>query len=168
MADPNLFASEWELDGTDTLMRGRAVRLGAAAGSQELGATLYELNPGGAVSPYHLHHGNAELLFVLAGRPALRTVDGVRRLEAGAVVAFPRGADGAHRVTNPADAEAPALVLIVSTMNYPEIAEHVTTGSVLALTGPGEGHIFAAGTDSPIMELYLKAMEADAEGTSTS
>src|SRR3954452_18669767 len=119
MADPNLFEPEWEVDNTDGPMRGRGVRVGAAAGSQELGGTLYELLPGGAVLPYHVHHGNEELLFVLSGRPLLRTVDGARRLEAGAVVAFPRGADGAHRVANPADASEPARVLLVSTMHFP-------------------------------------------------
>jgi uncharacterized cupin superfamily protein len=166
MADPNLFTPSWERDGTDAPMRGRAVRLGAAAGAQELGATLYELDPGAAVCPYHVHHANEELLVVVSGSPQLRTVDGSRRLSPGAVVAFPRGGDGAHRVSNPADASEPARVLIVSTMNYPEIAEYPTTGAVLAMTGPGEGHVFGGGAESPFMDLYLAAMEAD--GTSTS
>jgi uncharacterized cupin superfamily protein len=166
MADPNLFATTWDLDATDSPMHGRAVRVGAAAGSQELGATVYELDPGGAVSPYHLHHGNEELLCVLSGTPSVRTVEGVRELEPGAVVAFPRGRDGAHRVFN-ASSEV-ARVLLVSTMRYPEVAEHVTTGTVMAMIGPGDGHVFPAGTDLPFMQLYLEAMKADAEGTSTS
>ena len=55
---------------------------------------------GGAISPYHAHHGNEELLLVVSGTPGLRTPDGVRTLEPGTVVAFPRGAAGAHRVFN--------------------------------------------------------------------
>ena len=93
--DPNVFSPEWQ-DGTPPGVRGQMV--GAAAGATELGATVYELEPGVAVSPYHLHHGNEELLVVLRGRVSLRTPDGDRELEPGAVVAFPRGPDGAHRV----------------------------------------------------------------------
>ena len=121
MSDPNVFEPSWE-PGTPPGLRG--ARVGAAAGATELGATVYELEPGSAISPYHLHHGNEELLVVLSGRPLLRTPDGTRRLEPGAVVAFPRGPDGAHRVANPGD--EPARVLLVSTMNLPEIAVHVT------------------------------------------
>ena len=55
----------------------KGVRLGAAAGAQELGATLYELPPGTAVSPYHLHYGNEDLLIVLSGRPMVRTPEAI-------------------------------------------------------------------------------------------
>jgi uncharacterized cupin superfamily protein len=40
------------------------------------------------VAPYHIHNGNEGLLLVLSGTPQLRTPDGVRTLEAGAMVAF--------------------------------------------------------------------------------
>ncbi|MGH2967848.1 MAG: cupin domain-containing protein, partial [Solirubrobacteraceae bacterium] len=139
----------------------RALRAGAHAGARELGATLYEIDPGGAVSPYHVHHGNEELLVVLSGTPRLRTPEGVRELESGAVVAFPRGADGAHHVSNAA--QEPARVLLVSTMNFPEVAEHLDTGAVLAMTGAESGHVFPAGTDRPVMEMLVAAMEAATE-----
>jgi uncharacterized cupin superfamily protein len=165
MSDPNVFEPAWEA-GTPPGLRG--ARVGAAAGATELGATVYELAPGAAISPYHLHHGNEELLVVLSGRPLLRTPDGTRRLEPGAVVAFPRGPDGAHRVANPGD--EPARVLLVSTMNLPEIAVHVTTGTVLTMTALGQGHAWPADGDEPFVELYGKAMELDAaeDGRSTS
>jgi uncharacterized cupin superfamily protein len=84
------------------------------------------------------------------------------------VVAFPRGPDGAHRVANPGD--EPARVLLVSTMNLPEIAVHVTTGTVLTMTALGQGQAWPAGGEEPFMELYGKAMELDAaeDGRSTS
>ena len=160
MADPNIHSPQWDAE-LDAPFRLRAQRAGANAGARELGATLYEIDPGGAVSPYHVHHGNEELLVVLSGTPQLRTPAGSRSLESGAVVAFPRGAEGAHRVSN-ASAE-PARVLLVSTMCFPEIAEHGDTGTVLAMTGPGAGHVFPAGTDRPVMEMLVTGMEAAGE-----
>ena len=163
MTDPNLLAPEWE---TPPDMPIKGVRLGAAAGAQELGATLYELPPGPAVSPYHLHYGNEELLIVLSGRPELRTPEGDRRLEPGAVVAFVRGPDGAHRVSNPEGGEA-ARVLLVSTMHVPDVAVHLATGAVLAMTEPGGGKVFRGGTDIPVLDALAEAMELDQRGTSS-
>jgi uncharacterized cupin superfamily protein len=112
--DPNVLdPAGWDADLTETPFRAKLLR----AGARELGATLYDLEPGGSVSPYHLHDSNEELLVVLAGRPTLRTPAGTRPLEPGAVVAFPRGEEGAHQVTNPGD--QPARVLLISTMNVP-------------------------------------------------
>ena len=72
MTDPNFLAPEWE---TPPGMPIKGVRLGAAAGAQELGATLYELPPGTAVSPYHLHYGNEELLTRCEDQQTLLTDD---------------------------------------------------------------------------------------------
>ena len=141
MTDPNFLAPEWE---TPPGMPIKGVRLGAAAGAQELGATLYELPPGTAVSPYHLHHGNEELLIVLSGRPMVRTPEGDRRLEPGAVAAFVRGPDGAHRVSNPSGDE-PARVLLVSTMNVPGGRRCTCRPApLLAMTEPGAGQASSA------------------------
>jgi uncharacterized cupin superfamily protein len=164
MTDPNFLAPEWETP-PETAIKG--VRLGAAAGAQELGATLYELPPGTAVSPYHLHYGNEELLIVLSGRPSVRTPEGDRRLDPGAVVAFVRGPVGAHGVSNPAEAFEPARVLLVSTMNVPDVAVHVSTGAVLAMTELGGGKVFRAGSDIPVGEALAEAIALDQRGTST-
>ncbi|MDX6719929.1 MAG: hypothetical protein QOJ63_2183, partial [Solirubrobacteraceae bacterium] len=119
---------------------------------------LFEIDPGGTIAPYHVHHGNEELLLVLSGTPELRTPDGARELPPGAAVAFPRGPAGAHSVTNRSG--APVRLLIVSTMNYPEIAEHLDTGTWLAVLGPHEGKAFPAGSDIPFMESVVQAIRA--------
>jgi uncharacterized cupin superfamily protein len=126
---PNILNPEWEAE----LPGLRGVRVGAAAGAEKLGATLYEVDPGGRVSPLHIHHANEELLIVLAGRPTLRTGDGERELAEGDVVAFPAGRRGAHQVLNHSD--APARVLIASTMLYPEVVEHPDSAKVIAMSG---------------------------------
>lgn len=70
---------------------------------------------------------------------------------------------GAHadRVSNASN--EPARVLLVSTTNFPEIAEHVDTGTVLAKTAAGAGHVFPAG-NRPVMEMLVVAVEAASEG----
>lgn len=161
MSDPNVLRTEWELDRTQTPIGMRAARVGAAAGAQRLGATVYELTPGGVVSPYHVHHGNEELLIVLSGTPTLRTADGDRVLEPGAVVSFLPGPGGEHRISNPGS--EPARVLVVSTMEFPEIAEYPETGATLILMSAGQGKAFPAGSDGEFADLYMEAIRADHE-----
>ncbi len=160
-SDPNLNHPVWDVQMPDAPFHGRVMRAAHHAGARELGATLYEVDAGGSVSPYHVHHGNEELLVVLDGRPALRTPEGTRRLEPGAVVAFPRGEAGAHRVTNPGPDTA--RVLIVSTKNIPEVAEHPDTGTVMAMTAPAAGWAFPGEAAIPFMQRVVEAMKAGDE-----
>jgi len=161
MSDPNVLEPRWDAELSDAPFLVRVARVGAHAGSQELGASVYEIDPGGRVSPYHLHHGNEELLVVLSGTPELRTPSGVRTLQPGAVVAFPAGPDGAHAVRNASG--RPARVLLVSTMRFPEVAEHLDTGATLAVMGAGEGRVFPSGTDVPVWDAVTRAAQADAD-----
>src|SRR6185436_4829696 len=57
--------------------------------------------------------GAEEWLFVVAGRPTLRSADGERELRPGDTVCFPEGPAGAHQVRN--DSDAAARVAILST-----------------------------------------------------
>jgi len=137
----------------------RGTRAGAAAGAKDIGCALYELDPGGQAVPYHMHHANEELLIVLDGALELRTPEGTRVITKGAVVAFPAGAGGAHRVRNASD--APARYLVISTMRFPEVAEQLDTGTVLALKGPADGWAFPPGSDGDYMALTMEALKAD-------
>ena len=131
----NVFEPDFEPRDSPAPFRGRVARVAAQAGARDLGATVYEIGPGEATFPYHLHHGNEELMIVLAGRPTLRRPDGERGLEPGEVVAFLTGDEGAHRVDNMHD--EPARVLIVSTMRYPEVVEYPDSDKLGARTaGP--------------------------------
>ena len=116
----------------------RRAQVGKQAGSDRLGAGLYEIAPGNATFPYHYHLGNEELLIVIQGRPHLRTPDGWRQLEEGEVVAFPVGERGAHQVANRTD--QPVRVLMVSEMRSPEITLYPDSGKVGAREhAPGSG-----------------------------
>lgn len=145
----------WERD----LGSARGTRVGAAAGAQELGCSLYELDPGGQAAPYHVHYANEELLIVLDGALELRGPDGVREVKKGAIAAFPAGPRGAHRLRNVSD--APARYLLVSTMQFPEVAEQVDTGTILALKGPADGWAFPSGSAGDYLALTLEAIRAD-------
>ena len=105
-----------------------------------MGASVFELPPGSSTFPLHAHHANEEFLVVLAGQPTLRTIDGGRTLDEGEVVSLPIGRAGAHRIDNGAD--APARVLIVSTMIGPDVVEHVDSQKVYARS-------YAPGADPP-------------------
>jgi uncharacterized cupin superfamily protein len=121
---------EWDAERDDPPYRWRRAMLGRQAGSERLGASLFELPPGGATFPLHFHHANEELVLVISGRPTLTTLDGERELRAGEVVAFPAGRRGAHRLDNASD-EA-VRVLLVSTMHAPDINEFPETGELWA------------------------------------
>ena len=129
----NIYEPEW-VERDQPPIVGRAARVGAQAGAERLGATLYEIDPGGVGSPFHIHHANEEMIIVLDGRPTLRTSDGTRELEPGDVVACPAGAGGAHQLQNNTAERVRALV--VSTMVYPEVAELPDSDKVLAQTAP--------------------------------
>jgi uncharacterized cupin superfamily protein len=128
---PNVFDPDFEqLEPPPAPFRARCAEIGLQAGSRDLGASLYELPPGQAIAPMHLHHNNEEMLIVVAGHPTLRTFDGERELAPGEVVAFPAGRDGVHRVDN--HRPEVARVLMLSTMNEVDVVEYPDSGKVLA------------------------------------
>src|SRR5919199_2680797 len=75
-------------------------RLGRQVGSQGIGLSLFEVPPGEAAYPYHLHLAEEEIVVLLEGRPSLRTPDGWSELEQGDVVGFRTGEAGAHQIVN--------------------------------------------------------------------
>ena len=117
---PNIYEPDFDIEHAGAPYVWRRARLGRAAGSEKLGASVFALPPGSATFPLHAHLHNEELLVVIAGTPTLRTLDpGDRVLRPGDVVAFPAGRAGAHALRN--DSAKPVSLLIVSTMLAPEI-----------------------------------------------
>ena len=158
----NIYAPEW-VERVDAPLRGRTARIGALAGAERLGATLYEIDPGQNGSPFHLHHANEEMIIVLSGRPTLRTLGGSRVLEPGAVVACPVGRDGAHQLQNETD--TPVRALVVSTMIYPETAEMLDSDKILVITHPPgtSDRLFGAFPRSAMVERLTGELETRAD-----
>jgi uncharacterized cupin superfamily protein len=116
----NIYEPDYDVEHDGAPYVWKRARLGRAAGSEQLGASLFALPPGSATFPLHAHLHNEELLVVIAGTPTLRTLDAVQRvLRPGEVVAFVAGLAGAHELRN--DSSEPVSLLIVSTMVAPEI-----------------------------------------------
>jgi len=118
VSDDNVWTDAWDPGEDWSGGGGRSKRLPRGP---DLGASVYELNPGNWVV-YHFHHGSEELMVVLRGRPTLRTGGGSRRLDEGDVVHFPTGPAGAHGVSNETD--EPVRFLMASTLHSPEVAEY--------------------------------------------
>jgi len=123
--------------------RARRARIGWQVGAQRLGLSVWEVEPGEAAYPYHLHLGEEEVLIVLAGRPSLRTPQGWRELDEGEVVAFPTGEAGAHQVANRTD--DPVRFLAISTSGVPDVVLYPDSGKLGAAerrVGGGLHHFF--------------------------
>jgi uncharacterized cupin superfamily protein len=98
-------------------------------GDELIGASLYELEPGNQLWPYHFHVGNEEWIVVVSGTPTLRTPEGERELRAGDVVGFPQGEAGAHTFYN--RSSEPSRILFFSTLRsgYPTYVDSDKVGA---------------------------------------
>lgn len=134
----NIAAPQFEYDGDDPEgFRSGQARLGKLlGGAEESGITVYELQPGQAVCPYHYEVGEEEWLLVLEGNPTLRHPEGSDRLEPWDVVFFEKGAPGAHGIGN--ETEETARVLMFSTVVIPTATVYPDSDKVGIWTGDPE------------------------------
>ena len=106
-------------------------RFGDSLGASLLGMSVYVLEPGESVCPYHYEY-DEEWLIVLTGRPVVRVPDGEHELEPGDVVCFPEGPAGAHALAN--RAAEPARVLLLSNKPPVAIARYPDSSKLLVWT----------------------------------
>ncbi len=132
----NLNGAEWDRVEERPGWRSRDAWVGAHVGAELIGGSMYELEPGDRLWPYHTHHANEEWMIVLRGRPILRTPEGEQELTEGDVVCFRRGKDGLHQVRNATD--EPIRVLMLSTLIAPDLVEYPDSGKVGARSVAGE------------------------------
>lgn len=101
--------------------------IGAAIGAKALGYNLTEVPPGKSAFPFHNHHVNEEMFFVIEGEGEVRIGDVVYPLGPGDIVACPAGGpESAHQITN--TGTLPLKYLAVSTQLSPEVAEYPDSG----------------------------------------
>lgn len=124
--------------------RAERKRLSRAAGARRLGYSLYRVDPGARIWPYHFQHVNEEFFFVRRGYGELRTPDGAQPLRPGDLVLCPPGPDGAHGIRCTGD--GPLEVFALSTMEEPEISEYPDSGKVYVMVGAAPGGDPAART----------------------
>lgn len=114
--------------------RSSSVQVGPLIDTGALGASVYDLESGESICPYHYEHGNEEWLLVLEGEPTLRHPGGEDTLEPWDVVCFSEGPEGAHKVTN--DTDSRVRVLMLSTQRKPAVFVYPDSGKV-AVVPPG-------------------------------
>ena len=132
----NLNADEWDRVEERKGWRSKDAWVGAKIGAELLGGSLYELEAGDRLWPYHTHHANEEWMIVLRGRPTLRTPEGEHELQEGDVVCFKRGREGLHQVRNAT--EEPIRVLMLSTLLAPDVVEYADSGKFSVVDAKGK------------------------------
>ena len=105
----------------------RSGPIGARIGAQKLGYNLTAVPPGKRAFPFHNHHVNEEMFFILDGSGEVRIGDHTWPVRAGDIVACPPGGpDTAHQLRNTGDTELKYLA--VSTKLSPELCEYPDSG----------------------------------------
>ncbi len=100
--------------------------------ARQLGAGVDILAPGKRSCPYHFHHAQEELFFILEGTGHLRVAGEMLPVRAGDMVFIPAGPEYPHQFVNTSD--APLRYLSISTQQRPELCEYPDSGKVAAYT----------------------------------
>ena len=146
----HLYGDEWDRVEERPGWRSKDAWVGARLEAEMIGGSLYELEPGDRLWPYHTHHANEEWLVVVRGQPTLRTADGEQELTEGDVVCFKRGNEGYHQVKNLTD--VPIRILMLSSMLAPDLVEYPDSGKVGARSVAGERILLSR--PGPILEYW--------------
>lgn len=113
--------------------------IGPRVGAKQLGYSLIVVPPGKRAYPFHCHHINEEMFFVIEGEGKVRIGAEEFPIRKGDVIAAPAGGkDLAHQIINTSDREL--RYLAVSTMIAAEVVEYPDSGKVGIGVGsaPGE------------------------------
>ena len=134
---------DWDEEEHEGEMDFRQKRLAAAAGAEDLGVSLYEIEPRGSAWPYHYHYANEEGLYVLKGTITLQTEGHTHDVDAGGYAAFPTGEEGGHELINETD--EPVRLLLFATMEHPDVEVFPGSDTLGVMVGgaPGQEVEFA-------------------------
>jgi uncharacterized cupin superfamily protein len=80
------------------------------------------LDPGKFSFPYHFHRAAEEIFVILNGEATLRTPKGFVPVQAGEILFFEAGADGAHQLFN--HGNQPCVYVDVSVSHGPDVVEY--------------------------------------------
>ena len=111
----------------------RLLRIAHRIGAQKLGYNITILPAGKCAFPFHRHHANEEMFFILEGEGSLRYGEQTFPLRQGDFVACPPGSGGGHQVINSSENEL--RYLAVSTNQSPEVCEYPDSRKVGSYAG---------------------------------
>lgn len=149
MQRQNLYSDLW--DGEDEEF-GKKFRVFWRPDDARMGATLYELPPGGGLGRLHMHFGAEEMFFVLSGSPTFRNQHGEVRLAPGDFVFCPEGRAGLHDFSNETD-EA-ARILAMSAGGFPDVVAYPEDGYAWVATRDPDPDLLAQGGDPGIIARF--------------
>ena len=113
-----------------------AVRIGPLIGAKDLGYSYDVVPPGKRSCPFHSHHAEEEMFFIVKGTGTLRYGEETRKVRAGDFICCPTGGpDTAHQLVN--DSNEDLAYISVSTMRVAEICEYPDSKKIGAFGGAG-------------------------------
>ncbi len=128
--------------------------IGPRIGAQKLGYNITAVPPGKCAFPFHNHHVNEEMVFVLQGIGEVRIGESTYPIRSGDVISFPAGGkETAHQITNTGTNEL--RYFAVSTKLSPEICEYPDSGKF------GVFAEFAADSDGKPQKFVFVGRDSD-------
>lgn len=119
----------------------RVARMGPQIGAKGLGCTLTVVAPGKRAFPFHVHHVNEEMFFILSGTGTLRYGADRYPVRAGDLIASPPGGpEVAHQLIN--DGSEELRYLGFSTLSDPEVVEYPDSQKFAVISGRPPGGDF--------------------------
>ncbi len=117
-----------------------SARVGPLLGAKDLGYSYDVVPPGKRSCPFHSHHAEEEMFFIVRGTGLLRYGSESRPIRAGDFICCPTGGpQTAHQIINDSDAEL--AYVSVSTMMPAEVCEYPDSQKIGAYGGDGEARV---------------------------
>jgi uncharacterized cupin superfamily protein len=111
-----------------------SARIGAQLGAKDLGYSYDVVQPGKISCPFHSHHAEEEMFFIVKGEGTLRYGNERRKVRAGDFICCPTGGpETAHQIIN--DSGAELAYISVSTMMPAGVCEYPDSKKVGAYGG---------------------------------
>lgn len=107
-----------------------------------LGVVQNTLRRGQVGCPFHLHHREDEVFYVLSGRGLLRYGDETWPIGPGDCVSCPAGTRHAHQLANPYDEDL--VYLAIGPYDRHEVCEYPDTGKIYVRSVGGVGRLAKA------------------------
>ena len=128
----NIADLEYVSDGPN--VPGKSASVATLIGAKKLGYNVSLCPPGKSVCPFHNHHVNEEMIFILQGDGTLRFGDQSYSLQSGDFVACPPGGrEVAHQIINTGTVDLKYIAL--STLLDEEICEYPDSNKVGVFVG---------------------------------
>ncbi len=139
------------------LFEAKCAPLSIPLGAAKLAYNLTVVAPGKRAFPFHNHHANEELFFILEGEGSLRFGGAEHPVRRGDLIACPPGGpEVAHQLVNTGTDEL--RYLAVSTMLDTDVVQYPESGKFAAVAGYKPGMPM---TDAPFAGIYLEAERRD-------